>query len=102
MDDIALYEVVPSHDPGLDELIKRARSVDIFAFTSSSTARFLMERAKEMGLETKLREALAAATVAVIGKPTAEQLTRLGVEVDVMPEKFTFEAMLASLKEMKG
>jgi hypothetical protein len=24
------------------------------------------------------------------------------VKVDVMPEKFTFEAMLASLKEMKG
>jgi len=102
VDDIALYEVVPSHDPGLDELIKNARSLDIFAFTSSSTARFLMERAKAMGLETKLREALAAATVAVIGKPTAEQLARLGVKVDVMPEKFTFEAMLASLKEMKG
>jgi uroporphyrinogen-III synthase len=102
VDDIALYEVVPSHDPELDELIKRARSVDIFAFTSSSTARFLMERAKAMGLETQLREALAAATVAVIGKPTAEQLARLGVKVDVMPEKFTFEAMLASLKEMTG
>jgi uroporphyrinogen-III synthase len=102
VDDIALYEVVPSQDSRLDELIKRARSVDIFAFTSSSTARFLMEKAKEMGQEKQLCEALAAGTVAAIGKPTAELLARMGVKVDVMPEKFTFEAMLASLKEVKG
>ncbi|MCK9441838.1 MAG: uroporphyrinogen-III C-methyltransferase [Methanothrix sp.] len=101
VDDIALYEVVPSGDIRLDELIKRARSVDIFAFTSSSTARYLIERAKAMGLEKQLREALAAGTVAVIGKPTAEELARLGVKVDVMPDKFTFEAMLAALQEKK-
>ena len=101
VDDIALYEVVPSGDPRLDELIKRAKSVDIFAFTSSSTARYLIERAGAMGLEKELREALAASTVAVIGKPTAEELARLGVEVDVMPDKFTFEAMLAVLQEKK-
>ena len=101
VDDIALYEVVPSGDTRLDELIKRAKSVDIFAFTSSSTARYLIERAKAMGLEKQLREALAAGTVAAIGKPTAEELARLGVEVDVMPDKFTFEAMLAVLQEKK-
>ena len=101
MDDIALYEVVPSGDIRLDELIKRAKSVHIFAFTSSSTARFLMERAREIGMEKQLREALAANTVAVIGKPTAKELAGLGVEVDVMPDKFTFEAMLACLKEKK-
>jgi uroporphyrinogen III methyltransferase/synthase len=101
VDDIALYEVIPSGDPRLDELIKMARSVDIFAFTSSSTARYLIERARAMGLEKQLREALAAGTVAVIGKPTAEELARLGVEVDVMPDKFTFEAMLAVLQEKK-
>jgi len=101
VDDIALYEVVPSNDPRLDELIKRARSVNIFAFTSSSTARYLIERARAMGLEKELREALAAGTVAAIGKPTAEQLAGLGVEVDVMPDDFTFEAMLAVLQEKK-
>ncbi|MBN1234445.1 MAG: uroporphyrinogen-III C-methyltransferase [Methanotrichaceae archaeon] len=98
VDDIALYEVAPSHDPRLDELIKIARGVQIFAFTSSSTARFLVERAREMGLEMQLRDALAAGTVAVIGKPTAAELARLGLNVDVMPDKFTFEAMLATLK----
>ncbi len=100
VDDIALYEVVPSGDTRLDELIKRANSVDIFAFTSSSTARYLIERAKAMGLEKELRLALAAGTVAVIGKPTAEELARLGVKVDIMPERFTFEAMLVVLREL--
>ena len=100
VDDISLYEVVPSGDPLLDDLIKRANSVDIFAFTSSSTARYLVERARAMGLEEELRLALAAGTVAAIGKPTAEELARLGVEVDIMPEKFTFEAMLAVLREL--
>jgi uroporphyrinogen-III synthase len=57
-----------------------------------------MERARELGLEGKLREALDNATVAVIGKPTAEELARLGVRVDVIPEKFTFEAMLQALR----
>ena len=100
VDDIALYEVVPSGDPLLDELIKSANSVDIFAFTSSSTARFLIERARAMGLEKQLRLALAAGTVAAIGKPTAKELSRLGVVVDIMPENYTFEAMLAVLREL--
>jgi uroporphyrinogen III methyltransferase / synthase len=100
VDDIPLYEVVPSGDPRLDDLITMARSVDIFAFTSSSTARFLIERAAAMGLEKELRRSLAAGTVAAIGKPTKEELTRLGVEVDVMPEVFTFEATLAVLREL--
>ncbi len=99
VDDIPLYEVVPSGDGRLDDLIRRARSVDIFAFTSSSTARNLMARSAELGLEAELREALESATVAAIGKPTAEELARLGVRVSIMPEKFTFEAMLQALKE---
>jgi len=72
--------------------------VDIFAFTSSSTARNLLDRARELGLERELRDALDEATVAVIGKPTAGELARLGVRVDVMPENFTFEAMLQALR----
>jgi uroporphyrinogen-III synthase len=53
-------------------------------------------------LEAELREALGNATVAAIGKPTADELARLKIRMDVMPEKFTFEAMLASLKERTG
>lgn len=97
VDDIPLYGVVNSSDPRLDRLIERAGEVDIFAFTSSSTARNLLERARAIGREEQLRGALARATVAAIGKPTAQELSRLGVAVDVIPENFTFEAMLAAL-----
>jgi uroporphyrinogen III methyltransferase/synthase len=99
VDDIALYDVGPSGDARLDGLIARAKSVDIFAFTSSSTARFLIERAAALGREEELLRALQTGMVAAIGKPTAEELDRLGIRVDVMPERFTFEAMLAALQE---
>ncbi len=101
VDDIPLYGVVNSFDPRLDRLIERAGEVDIFAFTSSSTARNLLERARAMGREEQLRRALARATVAAIGKPTALELSRLGVAVDVIPNSFTFEAMLAALAERR-
>lgn len=98
IDDIPLYEVTGSGDPRLDNLIRNSSAVDIFAFTSSSTARCLVERASELGLDAPLREALEKAVVAVIGKPTAAELERLGVRVDVMPEEFTFEALLKALR----
>jgi uroporphyrinogen III methyltransferase / synthase len=102
VDDIALYDTVPSGDPRLDELIMMCRSIDIFAFTSSSTARYLVERARALGREEELSEALTEGVVAAIGLPTAEELSRLGIRVDVMPESFTFEAMLSLLKEKMG
>lgn len=98
VDDIPLYSVAPSKDPRLDDLIRNAKDIDIFAFTSSSTARFLVRRAEELGLEKELRKALENATIAVIGKPTAEELERLKIRVDVIPEKFTFDAMLQALR----
>lgn len=98
VDDIPLYDVVTSRDPRLDELIENAKGVDIFAFTSSSTVRCLIERARELGRDSELREALAQGMVAAIGKPTAAELARLRVRADVMPEEFTFEAMLRELR----
>jgi uroporphyrinogen III methyltransferase/synthase len=100
VDDIPLYEVILSRNELLDDLIRHPDQVGIFAFTSSSTARSLLERARELNLEDSLRNALAEATVAVIGRPTAAELERLGVHVDVMPETFTFEAMLRGLRRL--
>lgn len=100
VDDVALYEVVPSRDLRLDDLIRRSEDVEIFAFTSSSTVRFLIERSRELGLESSLRAALENSTVAAIGRPTAAELARIGVRVDVMPESFTFEDMLRALRRL--
>jgi uroporphyrinogen III methyltransferase/synthase len=98
VDDVHLYEVVPSRDPRLDEFLLDPGQADVFAFSSSSTARFLMQRAMELGSAERLKEALDQATVAAIGKPTAEELARLEIRVDVMPEEFTFPALLQALR----
>ncbi|HWQ19023.1 MAG TPA: uroporphyrinogen-III C-methyltransferase [Methanotrichaceae archaeon] len=100
VDEVQLYDVGSSGDKRLDDLIKKASGIDIFAFTSASTARLLFERARELGLEQSLTDALKAATVAVIGPPTAAELKKLGVHVDVMPEKYTFVAMLQKLRRV--
>ena len=97
--EIQLYDIAPSQDPRLDWLIQRG-TPDIFAFTSGSTSRYLMERARELNLEESLRKRLKQVTVVAIGPPTVAELKRQGVEVDVMPENYTFEAMLAELRRM--
>jgi len=96
VDEIQLYDITPSNDPRLDRLIKQERP-DIFAFTSGSTSRYLMERARELGLEGSLRMKLEQARVVAIGPPTKAELDRLDVRVDAMPERYTFGAMLETL-----
>jgi uroporphyrinogen-III synthase len=48
----------------------------------------------------ELREALARATTAVMGQPTAAELKRLGIHVDLVPDEFTFESMLQALRRL--
>jgi uroporphyrinogen III methyltransferase/synthase len=98
IDDIPLYDVKGSDDPRLDHLISHAATIDIFAFTSSSTAKYLMKQAAVLGREEQLRDAMARARIAVIGKPTAAELERLGIRVDIMPDRFTFEALLQAVQ----
>lgn len=97
--DVPIYEIIGSNDPRLDKLIEIAKSIDVFTFTSATTARYLIKRARELGREDELRLCLAGATVAVIGPPTAQELARLDVRVDVMPSQYTFPAMLMAVKE---
>jgi uroporphyrinogen III methyltransferase/synthase len=97
VDEVHLYDIAPSADPRLDWLILRGRP-DVFAFTSGSTAKNLMERAKDLGAEADLRERLARAKVAAIGPPTEAELARLGVRVDYVPETYTFESMLKEIR----
>jgi len=97
VDEVHLYDIAPSADPRLDWLILRGRP-DVFAFTSGSTAKNLIERAKELDAEADLREKLARSKVAAIGPPTKAELERLGVRVDFVPERYTFESMLEEVR----
>jgi uroporphyrinogen III methyltransferase/synthase len=97
VDDVPVYNVVGSGDHRLDELISGSLQIDAFAFSSASTVRYLIKRSSELGLEQTLRSAMAGAKVAAIGPPTAEELGRQGIRVDVMPQQYTFYSMLEEL-----
>lgn len=102
VDDVPVYEVKGSEDSRLDDLIRKAELIDVFAFTSGSTVRYLMRRADELGMEDHLRRALDSGLVVAIGPPTAAVLRELGVRVDVIPEKYTFEGMLEAARRESG
>lgn len=98
VEDVPVYEVVGSGDGRLDDLIRRAELIDVFAFTSGSTVRHLMSRARELGLEDRLMRAMKSALVVAIGPPTSAVLEELGVRVDIIPERYTFEGMLEAVR----
>jgi uroporphyrinogen-III synthase len=71
--------------------------IDVFTFTSSMIVRNFLEIAEDLGIKDKLIEKMNQNTVAAIGEPTAECLRAHGVEVDVLPKRFTFGDMLEEL-----
>jgi len=99
VDDVHVYEVAGSGDPRLDDLIRGAGSVHVFGFTSGSTSRYLIKRARELGREDSLREALARHRRRHRAA-TAAELKRMGIRVDAIPERFTFEDMLGAARDL--
>lgn len=83
------------------ELIERtlAGEVDAFAFTSSMMVRGFMKHAELLGAEETIKENLSRAVVGAIGTPTGNTLKKHGVNTDVIPEEFTFEALIRSIKK---
>ncbi len=64
---------------------------------------FASSRAVEAcGSRADLAEVLAGATVAAVGSATAEALAARGVAVDVVPARFTAEALCGALRDRLG
>jgi uroporphyrinogen-III synthase len=63
-----------------------AETIDLALFTTSVQIVHLLKVAQEMGLESRMREGLAKATVGSIGPVTSEELRDQGVRVDFEPE----------------
>ncbi|WP_410507266.1 uroporphyrinogen-III synthase [Methanosarcina hadiensis] len=83
------------------ELIERtlAGDVDAFAFTSSMMVRGFMRHAERLGAGENVKEALSKAVVGAIGTPTGNTLKKYGVDADVIPGEFTFEALIKAMKK---
>jgi len=97
--DFAAYFLKPADPKCLDGILDAgsAGKIDVFAFTSPLSARSFIEAAESRSIPAA--EMFQRARVAAIGKPTADALASLGIRVDVMPEKATFEEMLSAIKK---
>ncbi|MBU4077851.1 MAG: uroporphyrinogen-III synthase [Euryarchaeota archaeon] len=96
-----VYEIIRPRDERHEKLMKEALAgkIDIFAFTSSMMVRNFMAIAEDMGIKDEIIRILNEKTVAAIGKPTSETLAGFGVNVGIMPERYTFEDLLRECKE---
>lgn len=98
------------HETVLYRLVRPAESghsVDLAAggnlagacFTSSLTVEHFLEVADERGVHEDALAGLNAAVVGVIGGPTREAAEAAGIEVDVVPEAASFEALARAVVE---
>jgi uroporphyrinogen-III synthase/DNA-binding Lrp family transcriptional regulator len=90
------YEVKESSDRRRVERFTRdleAGKIDVVAFTSPSTVRSLMRNARKLHLEKEVVDGLRGVVVASIGPTTKKTLQDLGFQVQVMPSKYTVEAL---------
>jgi uroporphyrinogen-III synthase len=68
-------------------------AVDGLLFTSSLTVEFFVTLAGERGVRDSVIEQLNAGVVGVIGEPTKETASSLGIAVDVVPAVADFEVL---------
>lgn len=96
--EVPLIRIAPTSDPAaLEAAARRAREFDWIAFASANAARAFfgaMFRAK-----LDIRE-LAGARLAAVGEETAMALRSLHLRPDLVPAKFTGEALAAAFREI--
>ena len=92
-----LYRLTRPADAGDSAELAAAGDLDAAAFTSSLTVENFLAAAADRGVDEAARAGLADAVVGAIGPPTAETAADSGVEVDVVPEEASFEALATAV-----
>lgn len=92
--EVPLIEIQPplSIEP-LDQALRKLANYHWLLFTSANTVRAVAARAREMGIPLMA----STAKVAAIGTATAEALTREGLTVSLVPERYVAEGLIESL-----
>ncbi|MBI4743404.1 MAG: uroporphyrinogen-III synthase [Actinobacteria bacterium] len=70
------------------------KKVDVVTFTSSSTAENFLKMIEEAGL----KESLENSAIAVIGQVTADKVTKLGYNVNIVPLVYTIKGLVEAIK----
>lgn len=98
--EISVYKLtkVKAGRPLLDMFYKGIRGeIDVFAFTSSMSARSFINEARKHYTDEEVDDMLDCAIIAAIGEPTQKTLEDMGVRVDIMSKKATFEDLLQTV-----
>jgi uroporphyrinogen III methyltransferase/synthase len=80
--------------PEVQEAAAEIGRYSLVCLTSPNGVRLLFEALRAAGRDSR---ALAGATVAAIGPGTARALARVGIEADVVPERFVAEGLIEAL-----
>ena len=90
-----VIETVPPEDwKPLDTSIQKLDSYDGLIFTSVNGVKFFMRRLKEKGKDVRELKGLR---LYAIGPKTEQAVNALGINVDVVPEDFVAESLIASI-----
>jgi uroporphyrinogen-III synthase len=103
VEELPLYEwVMPEDREPLKTLVRELIDgrVNAIAFTNRVQSRHLFRVAEELGLASRLADALNGdVLVAAVGPVCAEALQSVGVAPDIIPARAKMDAMIAALAE---
>ena len=90
--ELPTIEIVPGPPEPIDEAIQRLAegAYDIVGLTSVNGVLHLWEALQRGGLDSR---ALAAAKIAAVGSETARALSERGITADLVPERFSTDAL---------
>ncbi|HEY6046896.1 MAG TPA: uroporphyrinogen-III synthase [Pyrinomonadaceae bacterium] len=89
----------PDDYSAMDEAIENLYGYDWLIFVQSHAAAFFLERFQKLGHETSELDSLR---VCALGESTVELLEDRSVHIDVIPERFAAEAVVAALANYSG
>ncbi|MEA1930922.1 MAG: uroporphyrinogen-III synthase [Euryarchaeota archaeon] len=94
-----LYKLVRPPESGKSAELAAAGELSAVAFTSSLTVEHFLDAAEERGIRKEAVEGLDEAIVGVIGEPTRETAEARGIDVDIVPDEATFDALATTVVE---
>jgi len=94
-----LYRLVRPADAGDSTELAAQGDLNAVAFTSSLTVEHFLAAAADRGVKDAAIDGLDSAVVGAIGEPTRETAVDHGIDVDIVPEEATFEALATRIVE---
>ncbi|MFQ5560046.1 MAG: uroporphyrinogen-III C-methyltransferase, partial [Nitrospinota bacterium] len=93
-----LIETIPPDSwESLDTCIDKLPSYDWIIFTSVNAVEFFLRRLDQRGMDIRN---LHGIKICAIGVKTAKAVQNLGVRIDLIPDKFVAESVVASFREI--